>query len=226
MKTTSPIAGLFGRSPIRPMQQHIKIVEQCVARIVPLFEALSRGEQDRILELKDEIFDLEQQADDIKNEIRSRLPRGLFMAIDRRDLLEILSAQDSIADTAQDIAGLLVMRKMEIPPPLEPSLMPYLERSHDAVKKCSEIIHELDELLELGFRGRAKDRVLEMIEELSQIEDEGDEIGMERAQRLFEAEDELKPLTVIFWYQLIQEIGDMADYSEKVGDRLRLLIAR
>jgi hypothetical protein len=30
----------------------------------------------------------------------------------------------------------------------------------------------------------------------------------------------------MFWYQLIEWIGDLADYAEKVGDRLRLLIAR
>jgi uncharacterized protein Yka (UPF0111/DUF47 family) len=28
------------------------------------------------------------------------------------------------------------------------------------------------------------------------------------------------------WYQLIEWVGDLADYAEKVGDRLRLLIAR
>jgi uncharacterized protein Yka (UPF0111/DUF47 family) len=36
----------------------------------------------------------------------------------------------------------------------------------------------------------------------------------------------MSPVSVIFWYQLIEWIGDLADYAEKVGDRLRLLIAR
>jgi uncharacterized protein Yka (UPF0111/DUF47 family) len=36
----------------------------------------------------------------------------------------------------------------------------------------------------------------------------------------------MSPVSVMFWYQLIQWIGDLADYAEKVGDRLRLLIAR
>jgi uncharacterized protein Yka (UPF0111/DUF47 family) len=27
------------------------------------------------------------------------------------------------------------------------------------------------------------------------------------------------------WYQFIQWIGDLADYAEKVGNRLRLLLA-
>jgi uncharacterized protein Yka (UPF0111/DUF47 family) len=44
--------------------------------------------------------------------------------------------------------------------------------------------------------------------------------------RLFLHEDEIKPVSVMMWYQLIQWVGDLADYAEKVGDRLRLLIAR
>ena len=49
---------------------------------------------------------------------------------------------------------------------------------------------------------------------------------MALSQSLFAQEDSLKPVSVIFWYELIQWIGDLADYAEKVGDRLRLLIAR
>jgi uncharacterized protein Yka (UPF0111/DUF47 family) len=46
------------------------------------------------------------------------------------------------------------------------------------------------------------------------------------ARALFEHEDEMKPVSVMMWYQLIEWIGDLADYAEKVGDRLRLLIAK
>ena len=36
----------------------------------------------------------------------------------------------------------------------------------------------------------------------------------------------MKPVSVMMWYRLIEWIGDLADYAEKVGDRLRLLIAK
>jgi len=226
MRTTSPIAGLFGKSPFKPMQEHMKAVEECVTQTVSLFEALRDGDQERLLAAKDEIFELEQQADDIKNEIRSRLPKGLFMPVDRRDLLDLLNAQDSIADTAQDVAGLLVLRDMKVPDALKGQILPYVQRTLDAVIKCAEVINELDELVEAGFRGRAGDRVEEMVDALNAIEAETDDIGMDLTRTLFEHEDEMKPLSVIFWYEQIQLIGDIADYAEDVGDRLRLLIAR
>jgi uncharacterized protein Yka (UPF0111/DUF47 family) len=48
----------------------------------------------------------------------------------------------------------------------------------------------------------------------------------ERVQRrLFSMEDELGVGTV-FWYELINWVADLADYAERVGNRIRLLIAR
>ena len=88
------------------------------------------------------------------------------------------------------------------------------------------VIAELDELLAMGFRGREVDKVDGMLNELNEIEDETDELGIELARALFEHEDEMKPVSVMMWYRLIEWIGDLADYSEKVGDRLRLLIAK
>lgn len=226
MRTTNPIAGLFGKSPFRPTQEHMKVVEECAKKIVPLFEALEADDTAAIHAVKDEIFALEEKADDIKNEIRSRLPKFLMMPVDRRDLLDLLNAQDSIADTVQDVAGLLTLRDMRVPEALAPKLGAYLQRTLDAVVQCGRVIGELDELVEAGFRGRAGEQVETMVAELGAIETETDDLGMELTRTLFDHEDGLKPLSVVFWYELVQRIGDIADYAEDVGDRLRLLIAR
>jgi len=88
------------------------------------------------------------------------------------------------------------------------------------------VIEELDALLAIGFRGREVDRVDEMLTQLNAIEDETDELGIALARALFNHEDELKPVSVMMWYQIIEWVGDLADYAEKVGDHLRLLIAK
>ena len=225
MARTSAFANLFGRSPIKPMQEHIKVVTRCANEVPGLFEALCAGDQAKVNAVKDRIFALEQEADDIKNELRAHLPKSLLMPVDRRDLLEVLDMQDSIADTAQDIAGLLVERPMEVPESLREPLIGLARRCVDACDKAAEVIGELDELVETGFRGRQSERVSEMVDELNKIEDETDQMGMELTHRLFAQEDEMKPVSVMFWYQLIQWIGDLADYAEKVGNRLRLLLA-
>ncbi len=225
MARTSAFANLFGRSPIKPMQEHIKVVTRCASEVPGLFEALCAGDQAKVIAVKDRIFALEQEADNIKNELRAHLPKSLLMPVDRRDLLEVLDMQDSIADTAQDIAGLLVERPMEVPESLKEPLIGLTRRCVEACEKAAEVIGELDELVETGFRGRESERVSKMVDELNSIEDDTDQMGMDLTHRLFAQEDDMKPVSVMFWYQLIQWIGDLADYAEKVGNRLRLLLA-
>ncbi len=226
MVRTTAFTSLFGRSPFKPMQEHIGIVARCAAEVPKLFEALSAGDQEKVNAVKDRIYELEQEADDIKHELRAHLPKSLLLPVDRRDLLEVLDMQDSIADTAQDIAGLLFERPMEVPDGLKDPLLALTRRCVDACDQAVKIIGELDELVETGFRGRESDRVTEMVGELNKIETDTDEMGTELVRRLFAQEDQMKPVSVMFWYELIQWIGDLADYAEKVGNRLRLLLAR
>lgn len=226
MRTTNPLAGLFGKSPFRALQKHMAAVEQCVEQLPPLFEALEKGDMDAVAGYRDSVYRLENEADDLKNEIRSRLPRGLFMPVDRRDLLDLLDAQDSIADTAQDVAGFVLLRRMEIKPYLSAPLAAFLATNLEATRKCGEVINELDELVETGFRGRQVGRVTALITELGAIEHRGDEQEIELVTLLFDNEGEMRPLSVVFWYELLRTIGDIADYAEDVGDRLRLLVAR
>jgi len=226
MAKSSTLTNLFGRSPFKPMQEHIKVVARCAAEVPRLFEALSVEDQDRVVSIKDRIYELEEEADGIKNELRAHLPKSLLLPVDRRDLLDVLDMQDSIADTAQDIAGLLFERPMKVPENLKDPLLALTRRSVDACDQAVKIIGELDELVETGFRGRESDRVSEMVAELNKIETDTDEMGTELVRRLFAQEDEMKPVSVMFWYKLIQWIGNLADYAEKVGNRLRLMLAR
>lgn len=224
MKST--LAGLFGRSPFRPMQHHMDLVSRCARELIPLLEAAASGDHATIETLKERIFEIENEADVAKNEIRSKLPRSLLMPVDRRDLLEILHTQDSIADTVQDVAGLLVLHPVDVPPGFAERLGPHARTVVAAVEKCHEIIGSLDELLEVGFKGREAGRVEELIDELGEIESETDDQGMELAALLFGRHADLDTATFVLWHELIQRIGDVADHAEAVGDRLRLLLAR
>ena len=220
----SIIGNLFGRSPIKPMQRHMKAAVECAHEILPFMEAMAAGDLAAMARHREEIVRLEHIADTVKHEIRSHLPKRLFMAVERRDMLEILDSQDSIADTAQDIAELADMRAMTIPEPLREPLLELTRRVVGTCDQSEKIIDQLDELVETGFGQHEVAKVEEMIQELNALESETDELA-ERAQRvLFSIENDLG-IGTYFWYQLINWIGDLADYAEKVGNRLRLLIA-
>lgn len=222
---SSFMGSLFGRSPIRPMQRHMQAAIACAQQVLPLFEEMVAGNTDALPARRQEIDRLEHEADTIKNEIRSHLPKRLFMAIERRDMLEILDFQDSIADVAQDIAGLAELRSMSVPKPLAEPLLDLVRRVLAACEQAGAVIDELDELVETGFGEREVARVEEMINSLSRIESDTDELAERVQRRLFSMEDELG-IGAVFWHQMINWVADLADYAERIGNRLRLLIAR
>ncbi|MES9937305.1 MAG: TIGR00153 family protein [Sedimenticola sp.] len=226
MRTTNPIASLLGSSPFKPLQAHMRIVNECVLEVPALFDALVKGDNGALSAQKDKIFAKEGEADTLKNDLRAHLPKSLFMPVDRRDLLELLELQDAIANTAQDIAGLMLERDMSIPSGMEDDVVAFVQRCVDTCNQAANVMEELDELIETGFRGPEASRVEEMVDALNKVEDETDQMGIDLSRTLFAMEDDLKPVTVMFWYQMLQWIGDLADFAEKVGDRMRLLIAR
>jgi predicted phosphate transport protein (TIGR00153 family) len=117
------------------------------------------------------------------------------------------------------------MRKMTVPPTMQASLLALTRRVLDTCVQAERVINELDELLETGFGEREVARVEEMLGEVNRLESDTDELEETTLRQLFAIEDELGVGT-LFWYKLIHWIGDMADHAEKVGNRLRLLIAQ
>lgn len=124
-----------------------------------IFDATVTGNWDSAIELRRQISTTEREADSLKREIRLTLPGGLFMPVERTDLLELLTQQDKIANKAKDISGRIIGRKLLIPEAIQEPFKAYLQRCLDAVVQAKQAINELDDLLETGFRGREVDLV-------------------------------------------------------------------
>ncbi len=220
------IFNMFGPSPIRPIEQHMHKTYLCAKQLHPFFEAVLKQDWASANTIKDKIVAIETEADLIKRDLRLHLPAGLFLPVSRTDILELLSAQDRIANTAEDIAGLVIGRQMIIPDAISGMFMPFLTRCLDAAKQACKAINELDELLETGFRGSEVNIVQEMIVTLDEIEQDCDEKLAELMHCIFQLEKDLTAVDIVFLYKLLQWIGDLADHAQTVGGRLQILIAR
>lgn len=222
----NPFVSLFGRSPIGPMQQHIAKAHECAANLVPFFEAIMAEDWAKVEQVQQEMSRLEHEADKLKKSVRLHLPKSLFLPVPRSDLLELLSVQDKVANRAKDIAGLMLGRQMAIPQALQPLMRTYVQRSVDASAQALKAMNELDELLETGFAGREAELVENLIEELGAIENDTDRLQIEVRRNLFTLEKDLPPVDVMFLYQIIDWVGDVADRAQRVGNRLEQLLAR
>ncbi len=222
----NPILDLFASSPMKPMQTHMQKVQECVNQLPSFLDTVFAKDWDAVESMQKSIRALENEADELKKELRLNLPKGLFMPVERTDLLALLSSQDKIANKGKDIAGLITGRRMEFPAEIQQDLKIYLNRSIDASAQASVAIQQLDELLESGFKGKEVTIAEEMVVKLDEIENDVDVLQIKIRRKLYKLEAELPAVNVIFMYKVIDWIGDLSDVSQQVGSRLELLLAR
>jgi len=219
------ISKVFGASPVAPMQDHMNTCFKASRELVNLFECAIAEDWAGVGVAREKIVALEQEADEYKKEIRGHMPKSLFMPVPREDLLNLLWTQDQIANTARDISGLVLGRQMKIPQPIRADFLAYLERNTAAAKMARKSVRELDELYTTGFRGAEAEFVEALVDDLDRIENETDDMQTRVRLGLFQIEDELRPVDVMFLYRVIELVGEIGDMSERIGRRLELLLA-
>ncbi len=220
------MGGIFGSSPVSPLQKHMSKVYACASELIPLFNAVINEDWDEVTKRQQLISNMEQDADVLKKELRLNLPKGLFMPVSRQDLLEVLLMQDGIANQAKDIAGTIVGRHMKLPEVIHEDYIRFVARCVAACKQARKAINELDELVETGFSGQEIQIVTDMITRLDDIESQTDNLQSAIRSKLFGIESELPPIEVMFLYKIIEGTGEIADKSQRVGSRLQLMLAR
>ena len=226
MIKSSYLSKVFRRSPNLTLQQHMQKVSECVSELIPLFDGVVESNPGVIEKAYRLIAGKEQEADKLKKALRMNLPKNLLLPIPRRDILELIRVQDKIANKAKDIAGLIVGRQMRFPTNIHPTLKEFVIRCVEAVHHTQTCINELDELVEMGFRGREVARVETLLEELDSIESDTDEMQVNLRTILFRNEQDLPPVDVMFMYKIFEWVGDIADDAERVGRRLQLTLAK
>jgi len=217
---------MFAKSPLKPLEQHIRLVAKCSNQLKPFFRACIENKWDEAEAICKQISELENDADQLKREIRLGLPQSIFMPVQRSDVLELLTLQDKIANKAKDIAGRVIGRKLQIPEELSKPFIEFLNLNIDATEKAADAINELDDLLETGFKGREVDLVENMINQLDKIEDGTDSMQIKLRHSLLSMEKDIDPIDVMFLYQILEWVGELADLAERVGARLEIMLAR
>ena len=219
------LANIFGSSPVEPLEKHIDIAYRCAKTLRPFFVAVIDGDETRMAECRSQIEALENEADDLKKDIRMHMPKSLFMPVPREDLLGLLLVQDKIANRAKDVSGVVIGRNMRIPESIAEKFKEFVDSNIDAAKQARKSVRELDELFTAGFKGAEVDLIAELIEELDAMETETDQIQTEIRSALFEIEKTLDPIDAMFLYEVIQLTGEISDMAERVGRRLEQLLS-
>jgi uncharacterized protein len=218
------IINLFGRSPFAPLQSHMEKVGSCVHMLPDLFTALEAKNYEEVEKIGDKISELEHAADFTKNNIRNNLPRTLFLPIDRRQLLEILSLQDNIADTAEDVGVLVNLKPIELLEHFKEDFNIFLNLNIETYNEAEKIIKEIHELLETSFGGNEAEKVKLMVDHVAFKEHEVDLIQRRILKKLFASESQMSYSSFHLWQKIFEALANISNLSEKLANRIRMTL--
>jgi predicted phosphate transport protein (TIGR00153 family) len=196
-----------------------------VNQVKPLFDAFLSSDYEKVESIAKQISKVEYKADKIKDDIRQHLPQSIFLPVDKRDFMHLLSAQDDIADAVEDLAVLMRIKNINIPDPLSQPLMELVDYVVTLANDACGMIRELEDLLEASFGGAEAEKVEKMASDLGAAEYEADKMQFLLAQKLFSLSD-ISAADLFLLNEVIKKLGGVADQSEKIGKTLRVFISR
>ena len=220
----SIITKLFGQSPFEPLYQHMLKVKECVDLVRPLMDSFLADDRAEVDKIAAKIFKAEHDADLVKKEIRNNLPKGLFLPVNRGDMLNYLKEQDKIADSAEDLAALITLRKMRVPQELKEDLKKLVDRVLVTCETAMTVSSEVKILAETSFGGAEAEKVMNIIEQLKTDEFEADKAQMRLAKKMFLIEKKLDPVSIMMWMNIFKELGSLANHAENLGDNFRMML--
>lgn len=215
----STIGKLLGKSPFGLLQRHMEQVSKCVVKMEESLSAFEQGNWDEIESLADQVSRLEHQADQIKDEIRNKLRHRFFMPVDRAQILDILTIQDNLADTAEDVSVLLTFRQIPNHPILVTEFQKFRDSNIHAFHLTEVVINDLDELLETGFGGAEAEKVRTVIHDIAYAEHQADVLQRNLLKTILSDKVNLCAADLHMWMQLVKQVGRLSNLSENLADR-------
>ncbi len=222
----SLIKEIFGKSPFGPLAQHAQKVHECVILIEPLMEACIGGDHEEIHKLQDKVSKHEYEADMIKHQIREQLPRRFFMPVERGDLDGFLHSQDEVADCVQDFAVILFIRETEIHQELADDFRAFVKHIVGLSETLMNATEEMQALAQASFGGEEAKSILERISGLSEGEWMADRMQRKISKKIYKLEEQLDPITIIFYEKMLHALSGVANAAENTGDLLRQMIIK
>ena len=210
-------------SPLAMLEEHVHGCAKCVAKLPKYFEAAQAGQWERARKTQEDIAALESAADDLKGAVRKNLPRGLWMSVSRTDLLELVRMQDKMANDTKDVVGLSLGRQLAFPKQLEKSLGKYIATVVDSAHAAVAVVSATRDLTRAAFGARQIKAISSRAVAVERLERKSDDLQSKLRAKLMAHEEKLSPIDAMFLYQLLLQMGEIADSAEKVAHRAQII---
>ena len=219
-----PFLSMFMTSPFDGLQEHAEKVKDCAWTFQQAVECHVADRCRRFEELRQEIIQMESEADAIKRRIRGHIPKGTMMPVDKFQLFRYLREQDSVLDAVEDVLDWISYRSEPgIPKELQKDFLLFVDAVVDPIDELSLMVAEARKYFH-NYAEPQRVKVKDIIRELRVQEHKADKLEDAIKEKVFNMQ--IDPVTVFHMVRLAEYIGSIADHAENAGDMMRAMIAR
>jgi uncharacterized protein Yka (UPF0111/DUF47 family) len=154
------------------------------------------------------------------------LPDARHLTLEWRDLFDILDMQEAITNRMQQVTGLMLDLPMDVPKDMHKPILHLVDRCIASTEVAYEIVKLIEKVVEAGFKGAQVAAARQLVQDVVAIGAEAEAASSEITRALFAQCRKMDPVAVVFLYQLVGWIGDLANFSKKLAVRSQLLLVR
>jgi predicted phosphate transport protein (TIGR00153 family) len=219
-----PFFSMFMTSPFEGLQEHAEKVKECAWAFQQAIECHIADKCQTFEEFRQEVIQLEREADAIKRRIRGHIPKGTLMPVYNFLLFRYLREQDQVIDAVEDALDWISFRSEPgIPAELEKEIVILADAVIDPIEELSKMVAEARKYFK-NFSEEQRVIIKNIIRTLRQQEHEADKAEDAVKQKVLNMN--IDAVTVFHMVRLAEIIGSIADYAENAGDMMRAMIAR
>ncbi|MBW2245930.1 MAG: TIGR00153 family protein [Deltaproteobacteria bacterium] len=219
-----PFFKMFMTSPFEGLQEHAEKVMECAWAFQQAMECYFSDKCKTFEEFRQEVTQIESQADVIKRRIRGHIPKETMMPISNFLVFRYLREQDGVLDAVEDTLDWISYRsEAKIPEELKKDFAMLVDSVIDSIEMLSTMVAQAREY----FNTYSEDQrviVKDIIHKLRRQEHEADKFEDIIKKKVFNMETDA--VTIIHLVRLAEIIGSIADHSQNAGDMMRAMLSR
>jgi predicted phosphate transport protein (TIGR00153 family) len=219
-----PFFSMFMTSPFEGLQEHAEKVKECAWAFQQAIECHLADKCQTFEEFRQEVIQLETEADVIKRRIRGHLPKGTLMPVYNFLLFRYVREQDQVIDAVEDALDWISFRNEPgIPAELEKEFLILADAVINPIEELSKMVAEARKY----FKNYSEDQrviIKNIIRTLRRQEHEADKAEDMVKQKVLNMD--IDAVTVFHMVRLAEIIGSIADHAENAGDMMRAMVAR
>ena len=219
-----PFFKMFMTSPFEGLQEHAEKVKECAYPFQQAMECHFSPNCKTFEEFRQEITQIESQADVIKRRIRGHIPKETMMPISNFLVFRYLREQDGVLDSVEDTLDWISYRSTKkIPPELKKNFAMLVDSVIDSIEMLSTMVAEAREY----FNTYSEDQrviVKDIIRKLRHQEHEADKFEDIIKKKVFNMETDA--VTIFHLVRLAEIIGAIADHAQNAGDMMRAMLSK